>query len=100
MATAVISAWSRGELAGGRVAVVVVVGAGAIPPRTPCEIYVNDWTWRSLGTVEQRAIYLQARALLMCGYADDALALVQPWADGTAGAAPWALEWVAGRPPG
>ncbi len=100
MPTATIVAWSRGALAGGRVALVVVVGDGPMPPRTPCDIYANDWTWRALATTEQRAVYLRARALLLCGYAADALALVQPWADGTVAVAPWAVEWVAGNPPG
>lgn len=100
MATAIVVAWSRGELAAGQTALVVVVGDGASPARTSCDIYVNDWTWRAIGTTAARAVYLRARALLMCGYASDALVLVRPWADGTTGAATWALEWVAGNPPG
>ena len=100
MATATISAWSSGELAGGQVAHVTVVGEGAIPPRTVCDLYVTDATWHGIPVHEQRAVYARARALLMCGHGTDALALVRPWADGTLGATWWALEWAAGKPPG
>ena len=96
MSAAYVAGWSRGLLAGGRVARVVVVGDGPIPPRTICQIYVNDWTWAGIGDSMQRSVYVRARALLMCGYASDADALVAPYRDGTLAVAPWAVNWPEG----
>lgn len=68
----------------------------------PVNVFVSPATWASIPSAEQVA-YLEARALLVCGYPTDANTLVQPYATGGAPTTPsgtdtrnWAALWVAG----